>query len=195
MESDVPREMGLEEVRDPEIVKQERQLTELFQAVEDGMIVLIGGTAVDILVQNELSRVHADIDVASKREDADSIVEQLKERYPNVGREGNKIIVPLDGTEVHIGLFDREQDGGYSIDFKGKTVVFSDAFFESEPKYLATGRVRTLAPLVFMQTLNINEAMGVPMRQKDEVSRDLIKQIYFPEKEVNSPEFVPLIKQ
>src|SRR3989339_648312 len=115
MESDVPREMGLEEVRDPEIVKQERQ---------------------------------------------------LKERYPNVGREGNKIIVPLDGTEVHIGLFDREQDGGYSIDFKGKTVVFSDAFFESEPKYLATGRVRTLAPLVFMQTLNINEAMGVPMRQK-----------------------------
>ncbi len=164
-------------------------------------ISLIGGIAVDILIDDRLDRVHKDFDGLALANDLPIISSKLE----NIGLtvkvvEGTtrKIEISKYGALVGaVGLADLDtQDNPFLVIVLSngeKYELHYTAGFFGQRHPIPGGEAKVVSPLGLLQTLNTNLAINKPMRNKDIVSRELIVDRYFPGQPADSPRFIPVV--
>lgn len=164
-------------------------------------ISLIGGIAVDILIDGQLDRLHKDFDAIALGSDVDIIRNKLEGIGLTITESRGttkKIEIYDGGIQVGaVGLAEIDEEGkpfltislsggaGYELHYS------SDFFGAIHP--IPGGQARVVSPTGLLQTLNTNFAIDKPMRDKDVTSRNLIQTRYFPNQPADSPAFIPRV--
>lgn len=189
----------IEDIMPNELISPENQLKFLKRIYQNNTpVYLIGGVAVDILLEGGITRPHKDIDMFALNKDKEEIRQKFEQAgylIEEVNDNTHKLKAKSEDIDTSIALLN-ETGQGAAINFTAPSgqeyrAVYDPELFSKPPIEIGGIQVKTVSPLGLIQTINTFDTF----RPKDLETQKALQEKFFPNESPNAIKFKPQVQE